>query len=218
MKPEVLLKAFVVHESEEGFIELVASTVDEVYSRALRIVQGPSHLVEETVLRVYWELARKAPRLGDIEVATWLREHTCKTAVRILHEADRSVDRVILKEEKKGASDLDRMQTAPPGLATRVSQSILLNTAQTKSLWLLLTHGLWPAWIRPMHIGTAAVSLLGLIALWNISFPKRNPIIESQELQLTPASFGQLANVEEGSVLPTSISAGTNTESHRNLP
>ena len=47
MKPEVFLKAFILHNSEDGFIELVASTVDEVYSRALRLIEGPPHLVEE---------------------------------------------------------------------------------------------------------------------------------------------------------------------------
>src|SRR5579864_7466464 len=114
MKPEVLLKAFVLHQSEDGFVELVASTVDEVYSSALRIVEGPPHLVEEAVLRVYWELARKAPRLGgDVVLAAWLREHTCKTAVRILHEQDRSIDRATLKKEKQGLSTPNVIQTAP---------------------------------------------------------------------------------------------------------
>ena len=94
MKPEILLKAFVQYESEDAFRELVGSTLDEVYSLALRIVQGPQHLAEETVLRVYWELARKAPRLGeDVVLGSWLREHTCKMAVIVLHEEDRSVDR-----------------------------------------------------------------------------------------------------------------------------
>src|SRR5581483_77644 len=215
MKPGVLLMAFVLHRAEAGFVELVAATVDEVYSRALRIIEGPPHLVEDAVLRVYWELARKAPRLGkSIVVATWLREHTCRTAVKVLHEQDRSVDRAALKKEKQGRSTPGRMQAAPPGLATRVSQSILLNTARNKSFWLLLPRAVWPAWIRPMHIGAGAVCVLGMMVLWNIPLHRRNPIVLSPELQMTPASYGQLANAEEGG-LPAPASAAPNSESHR---
>jgi len=217
MKPEVLLKAFVLHQSEDGFVELVASTVDEVYSRALRIVEGPPHLVEEAVLRVYWELARKAPRLcGDVELATWLREHTCKTAVRILHEEDRSIDRATLKKEKQGLSTLSGIQKAPPGLATRVSQSILLNTARNKSFWLFPPRVLWPAWIRPVHIVAGAACALGIMVLWNIPFHRRNPIVLSPGLHMTPTAFGQLATSEEGGVAgPPSHTPSTNAESNR---
>lgn len=218
MKPEVLVKAFVLHQSEDGFRELVAGTVDEVYSRAQRIVQGPPHLVEETVLRVYWELARKASRLHqDVVLAAWLREHTCKTAVRVLHGAERSVDRAALKKEKRGLSTPNAMQAAPPGLAIRVSDSILLNTARTKSFWLFLPRVSWPASIRPAHIGAAAVCVLGVILLWNIPSHRRNPIIESPELQLTPASFGQLASTDEGGVpLVPSHTPNTNALVNRN--
>jgi hypothetical protein len=81
MKPEILLKAYVLYESEEAFRELVAGSVNEVYSTALRIIPGTPHLVEETVMRVYCELARKAPRLGEeVVLSSWLREQTCKMA------------------------------------------------------------------------------------------------------------------------------------------
>ncbi len=184
MKPEVLLKAFVLHNSKDGFVELVASTVDEVYSIALRIVQGPPHLVEETVLRVYWELARKAPRLGeDVVVATWLREHTCKTAVAILHEEDRSVDRAALKKERQGLSTARELQAAPPGVATRVSQSIWLNVARNKSMWRFLSRVLWPSCIRPVHIGAGIVCALGILVLLKIPFHRRNPTVQGPELR-----------------------------------
>ena len=148
MKPEILLKAYVQYQSEDAFRELVGSTLDEVYSVALRIVQGPQHLAEETVLRVYWELARKAPRLGEgLVLASWLREHTCKTAVIVLREEDRSVDRSALKKERQAHSTSDGVQAAPPGLATRVCQGILLNAARYKGFRLSLP--VWgPAWFR----------------------------------------------------------------------
>jgi hypothetical protein len=218
MKPEVLLKAFVLHKSEDGFVELVASTVDEVYSRALRIVQGPPHLVEEAVLRVYWELARKAPRLGgDVVLPTWLREHICKTAVKILHEADRSVDWATLKKEKQGLSTPNGIHAAPAGLATRVSQSILLNNARSKSFWLVLPRILWPTWIRPRHLGAGSVCVLAIVILWNTPFHRRNPIVPAPDLQMTPASYGQLANSEEAGAFPPPIHTPyTNGESNRN--
>jgi hypothetical protein len=221
MKPEVLVKAFVVHQSEDGFRELVASTVDEVYSRARRIVPGSPHLVEETVLRVYWELARKAPRLGeDVVLATWLREHTCKTAVKVLREEGRSVDRAALKKEKRGLATPSGLQAAPPGLATRVSQSILLNAARSKSIWLRLPRISRPAWIRPSHLGAAgAVCVLGIMALWNMPLHKRNPIVQSPGLLLTPAAFGQRANSEEGGAAPPpSQTPNTNAESNPHQP
>src|SRR4051812_26626328 len=101
MKPEILLKAYLQYQSEDALRELVASSLGEVYTTALRIVQAP-HLAEETVLRVYCELARKGWQLGEEEaLAAWLREQTCKMAVTILHEADRSVDRAALKKERE---------------------------------------------------------------------------------------------------------------------
>src|SRR4051794_17068920 len=130
MKPEILFKAYVVHQCDDAFRELVATSLDAVYSSALRIVQGTSHLAEEVSMRVYWELARKGRRLGkDVVLAAWLREHTCKTAVIVLRENNRSVDRAALKGEKKGATTPQNTQPAPPGLAFRVSQGVLLHAA-----------------------------------------------------------------------------------------
>jgi len=214
MKPEVLLKAFVLHKSEDAFVELVASTLDEVYSHTLHIVKGPPHLIEETVLRVYWELARKARTLGEnVVLRTWLREHTCNTAVKVLHEADRSVDRAVLKKEKRGLSPADGIQAAPLGLATRVSQSILLNNARSKGLWLFVPRIVWPAWIRPVHICSGAACVLVTIVLWNIPFHRRNQIVMAPDSQLTPASYGQLANPEPGDAAVVSQTSNPNGKS-----
>jgi len=220
MKPEILVKAFVLHQSEDAFRELVARTADEVYSCAIRIVQGPPHLVEEVVLRVYWELARTAPGLGeDVVLANWLREHTCKTAVRVLHEEDRPVDRAALKQERRKLSPSNTMQAAPPGLAMRVTQSILLNNARTKSVWRGLPRALWPAWIRTRHISAGALCVLGIFVLWHIPFHRRNPIIQSPDLEMTPASFGQLATSESGAIpAPPAHTPNTNAESNPNQP
>lgn len=219
MKPEVLLKAWVLHKSADGFVELVASTVDEVYSCALAIVQTPPHLVEETVLRVYWELARKAPRLGkNVVLADWLREHTCTTAVTILRASDRSADRAVLRRERHGLSTPSGERATPPGLATRVSGSILLNDACRTGFWPRLPRLVWPAWLRPVHLGGGAVCVLSVMLLWKAPFHRRNPIILSPELQLTPASYGQFSDFQfEPSTTPSQPSS-TNAQNNRNQP
>src|SRR6516162_3579016 len=101
MTPEILLTAYVRYQSEDAFRELVASTLDEVYSTSLRIVDGTPRLASEVAVRVYVELARKAPRLGkDVVLASWLRECTCKMAVTVMRAADRPVVQFVLKREK----------------------------------------------------------------------------------------------------------------------
>jgi hypothetical protein len=80
MTPEILLKAYVQYQSEDAFRNIVAGSLDEVYSMALRIVHGPPHLAEEIVLRVFWELARKAPRLGeDVVLASCFVQRRART-------------------------------------------------------------------------------------------------------------------------------------------
>jgi hypothetical protein len=218
MRPEILLKAYVQYQSDDAFRELVASSLDEVYSIAVRIVQGPQHLTEETVLRVYWELARKAPRLGkDVVLAAWLREHTCKMALIVLREEDRSVDRETWNKEKQALSTHSGVQAAPPGLATRVCQGILLNAAGYRSFRFLLPRFWWPSGNRPLYLGAGAVTMLAIMMLWNVPYHRRNPIIQSPDLQMTPSSFAQLASAEEGAVTPTLMHAAvTNVQTNPN--
>ena len=216
MKPEILLKVYVQYQSEDAFRDLVASSLDEVYSTALRIVHGAPHLAEEVVLRVYSELARKAARLSeDVVLASWLRKRTCKIAVTVLREEDHAVDRAALKKEKEALSIPAGVQPAPPGLAICVCQGILLSSARHKGFGLFLPRLWWPAWIRPVHVGGAVVCMLVMIGLWNIPFHRRNPIVQSPGLQMTPSSFAQLASPEEEGAPPgpshmANTNAGTN--------
>lgn len=199
MKPEILLKVYVQYQSEDAFRDLVAGTLDEVYSTALRLVEGVPHLAEEVVLRVYLELSRKARRLGkDVVVATWLRECTCRVAVTVLQEKDRAVNRAALKEARSGLSSEISVQPAPPGLAVCVCQGISMSPARHKGLGILSPGLWWPAWIRPLHVGGVALCVLVIVVFWNNPFHRRTPIVRSPELQLTPSSFAQLASPEEG--------------------
>jgi hypothetical protein len=208
MKPEVLLKAYVLYQSDDAFRELVAGSLGEVYSIALRIVQGPEHLVEETVLRVYWKLARKAASLGEnVEFTSWLREHTCKIAVVVLRENERSIDQAALKKEKEALSTSNGVPVAPPGLVVRVCQGILLNTRRHKGLRLSLRKVSGLSWGARLCIGAGAVCMLAIVVVWKVPFHKRNPIIQSQspQMQMTPSSFAQLGSPEDGGALSESI-------------
>ena len=89
MKPEILLKAYVQYQSEDAFRELVAGTLDEVYSTSLRITQGAQRLAEETALNAYLELARNARGMReDVALAAWLRQRACKIAVKSSAQRD----------------------------------------------------------------------------------------------------------------------------------
>ena len=210
MTPEILLKAYVQYQSEEAFRELVASTLDEVYSTSLRIVHGTPHLAEEIVVRVYLELAHKAYKLDKgVVLASWLREHACKMAVTVLHAEDRTVDRDALKREKT-LSVPGAVQPAPDGLATRICCGIFLSAPRRKGLQLFALKDWWPDWIRRRHLVGGAVCVLAIIIWWSNPFHRRNRIIESQGPPLlAPSSFAQLASPDEGG--PSTIGDMVNT-------
>jgi hypothetical protein len=157
-------------------------------------------LAEEAVVRFYGELSRKAATLSeDVAMALWLHEHTCRIAVDVMREENRSIDRAALKEERQALSTLNRAQPAPAGLATRVSQGILLKPARHKRFRFPLRMVWKPAWTQPARIGGGVVCVL-VIVLWMIPHPKRNPLVQAPEWQMTPASFAQLASPEEAGI------------------
>jgi hypothetical protein len=214
MPTEILLKAYVRHQSEDAFRELVARSLDEVYATALRIAQGTPPLASEIAVRVYWELWRKAPRLGkDVVLASWLRERTCKMAADVLTAEDRPIDRAVLKRERKAPAIPIRVDPAPPGLALRICNGIFLTRARRRSFGLSLPAISWPAWIGRRHLGAAAVCVLAILVWWSNPFRHRNRIIMSHGgVQLTPASFAQRASPEDGWSLTPGLTANTNFE------
>jgi DNA-directed RNA polymerase specialized sigma24 family protein len=74
MDDEQLLHAYARERSESVFGELVSRHIDFVYSTALRVVNGDSHLAQDVAQTVFIELAREAgsmPRCSTSVPQVW---------------------------------------------------------------------------------------------------------------------------------------------------
>jgi RNA polymerase sigma factor (sigma-70 family) len=80
-----LLADYVNDGSETAFRELVERYVGLVYSTAVRLVGGDTHLAEDVAQIVFVDLARLARSLsGEVRLGGWLHRHTCFTAAKTL--------------------------------------------------------------------------------------------------------------------------------------
>ena len=80
-----LLAEYVQNRSEEAFGRLMKCYVDLVYSTALRLVRGDSHLAEDVTQTVFLHFATKASRLPpDVMLGGWLHQTTCYVASAML--------------------------------------------------------------------------------------------------------------------------------------
>jgi DNA-directed RNA polymerase specialized sigma24 family protein len=76
MDDKQLLAAYARERSESAFGELVTRHIDFVYSTALRVVNGDSHLAQDGAQTVFIDLAHKAGSLpGDVALAERRRYH-----------------------------------------------------------------------------------------------------------------------------------------------
>src|SRR5205823_8166132 len=76
-----LLQQYTRERSEAAFGQLVTRHIDLVYSAALRVVNGDTHLAQDVTQTVFIHLARKARSLPrEVLLAGWLHRHTCFTA------------------------------------------------------------------------------------------------------------------------------------------
>jgi RNA polymerase sigma factor (sigma-70 family) len=109
MDDEQLLHAYARERSESAFGELVARHIDFVYSTALRVVNGDSHLAQDVAQTVFIDLARKAGSLpDDVALPGWLHRHTCYTATKAVRTERRRQSREQTAMEMRALDDNTR--------------------------------------------------------------------------------------------------------------
>jgi RNA polymerase sigma factor (sigma-70 family) len=76
--------------SEPAFAELVQKYINLVYSTALRLTIGDTHLAEDITQMVFADLARSAPSLSKkITLGGWLHRHACFLAAKTMRSERR---------------------------------------------------------------------------------------------------------------------------------
>ena len=109
MDDKQLLHAYARERSESAFGELVTRHIDFVYSTALRVVNGDSHLAQDVAQTVFIELAREARSLpGGVGLAGWLHHHTCYTAAKAVRTERRRKTREETAMEMRALDDNTR--------------------------------------------------------------------------------------------------------------
>jgi RNA polymerase sigma factor (sigma-70 family) len=80
-----LLADYVETGSETAFRELVLSYINLVYSTAVRLVDGDTHLAEDVAQTVFMDLSRQASTLSkNVMLGGWLHRHTCFVAAKTM--------------------------------------------------------------------------------------------------------------------------------------
>jgi RNA polymerase sigma factor (sigma-70 family) len=101
-----LLQQYTRDRSESAFGELVARHIDLVYSVALRVAGGDSHLAQDVTQTVFLDLARKAPGLPrDAILAGWLYRHAWFTAAKSVRAERRRKTREQTAMEMRALDD-----------------------------------------------------------------------------------------------------------------
>jgi RNA polymerase sigma factor (sigma-70 family) len=90
MDSRQLLADYARNGSEEAFRELVTRYLALVYSTAIRLVGGDTHLAEDIAQTVFVDLARKARGLPrDVMLGGWLHRGTCFVAAKTMRSRRR---------------------------------------------------------------------------------------------------------------------------------
>src|SRR5664279_1489156 len=101
-----LLHQYTRERSEAAFGELVARHIDLVYSVALRVAGGDSHLAQDVTQTVFLDLARKAIGLPrDAILAGWLYRHAWFTAAKTVRTERRRKTREQTDMEMRALDD-----------------------------------------------------------------------------------------------------------------
>ena len=80
-----LLAEYATNGSEPAFRELVSRYLNLVYSTAVRLVNGDTHLAQDAAQTVFVDLARNARTLPrNVMLGGWLHRHTCFVALKMM--------------------------------------------------------------------------------------------------------------------------------------
>ena len=101
-----LLQQYTRERSESAFGELVMRHIDLVYSAALRVAGGDSHLAQDVTQTVFLDLARKPGSVPqDAVLASWLYRHVWFTAAKMVRTERRRQTREQTAMEMRALDD-----------------------------------------------------------------------------------------------------------------
>ncbi len=114
---QLLLADYAARGSETAFRELVSRYLNLVYSTAVRLVGGDTHLAQDVAQSVFVDLARKARSLPrDVMLGGWLHRHTCFVASKTMRGERRRQVRerqVVAMNEQQDYSEANLARVAP---------------------------------------------------------------------------------------------------------
>ena len=101
---QTLLAEYARTGSEAAFRDLVKGYIGLVYSSALRLVHGDTHLAEDVTQLVFIDLARKARGLSsEVMLGGWLHQRTYNVAAPILRANRRHTSIITKNPPSSGA-------------------------------------------------------------------------------------------------------------------
>jgi RNA polymerase sigma factor (sigma-70 family) len=104
-----LLADYLSHGSESAFRQLVSNYLDLVYSTAVRLVGGDTHLAEDVTQIVFMDLARLAKKLSrEVRLGGWLHRHTCFVAANTMRGERRRQFRERQAVEMNALTDISK--------------------------------------------------------------------------------------------------------------
>src|SRR5262245_15669739 len=103
-----LLAEYARSGSDTAFRELVTRYVDLVYSTAVRLVGGDTHLAKDVAQTVFLNLSNKAKTLpADVMLGGWLHRDTCFMAAKLMRTERRRQSR------ERQAVEMNALQSDP---------------------------------------------------------------------------------------------------------
>lgn len=89
-----MLADYAVNGSEQAFRDLVTRYIDLVYSTAVRLVDGDTHLAEDVAQKVFTDLGRLAGTLSpEVMLGGWLHRRACHVALSTMRSERRRENR-----------------------------------------------------------------------------------------------------------------------------